>query len=126
MSSLSAKDRVSLCSFTFSDGRRCRTPRVRNHPHFCFYHAANSFRINTYKPTPQLLILKHLRDSASPLDATLTKNQGEGGQASTFNFQLLLKVLGNWPFSFPSITMISRSKGGAYSERGICPRLRPP
>jgi len=26
MSSLSAKDRVSLCSFTFSDGRRCRTP----------------------------------------------------------------------------------------------------
>jgi hypothetical protein len=39
MSSLSAKDRVSLCSFTFSDGRRCRTPRVRNNPHFCFYHA---------------------------------------------------------------------------------------
>ncbi len=26
MSSLSPKDRVSLCSFTFSDGRRCRTP----------------------------------------------------------------------------------------------------
>src|ERR1700674_5751420 len=37
--SLSAKDCVSLCSFTFSDGRRCRTPRIRNHPHFCFYHA---------------------------------------------------------------------------------------
>jgi len=34
MSSLSAKDRVSLCSFAFSDGRRCRTPRVGNHPHF--------------------------------------------------------------------------------------------
>src|SRR5713226_6563954 len=39
MSSLSAKDRVSLCSFTFADGRRCRTPRIRNHPHFCFDHA---------------------------------------------------------------------------------------
>ena len=26
MSSLSPKDHVSLCSFTFSDGRQCRTP----------------------------------------------------------------------------------------------------
>jgi hypothetical protein len=39
MSTLSAKDRVSLCMFSFADGRRCRTPRVRNNPHFCFYHA---------------------------------------------------------------------------------------
>jgi hypothetical protein len=44
MPSLSAKDRVSLCSFTFSDGRRCRTPRVLNHPHFCFYHAQKEAR----------------------------------------------------------------------------------
>jgi len=39
MSSLSPKDRVSLCLFAFEDGRRCRTPRTGNHPHFCFYHA---------------------------------------------------------------------------------------
>jgi len=39
MSSLSPKDRVSLCLFTFTDGRRCRTPRISSHPHFCFYHA---------------------------------------------------------------------------------------
>ena len=32
-------DRVSLCSFTFSDGRRCRTPRAGNHPQLCFDHA---------------------------------------------------------------------------------------
>jgi hypothetical protein len=44
MSSLSAKDRVSLCSFTFSDGRRCRSPRTGNHPHFCFYHAQKEAR----------------------------------------------------------------------------------
>jgi len=44
MSSLSPKDRVSLCSFTFSDSRRCHTPRVRNHPHFCFYHAQKEAR----------------------------------------------------------------------------------
>src|SRR4029077_11995415 len=44
MSSLSAKDRVSFCSFTFSDGRRCRTPRIGKHPRFCFYHAQKQAR----------------------------------------------------------------------------------
>jgi hypothetical protein len=39
MPSLSKKDRVSLCLFTFSDGRRCRTPRLSTHPHFCLYHS---------------------------------------------------------------------------------------
>jgi hypothetical protein len=47
MSSLSSKDRVSLCSFTFSDGRRCRTPRLRNHPHFCPDHAQKEARART-------------------------------------------------------------------------------
>ncbi len=44
MSSLSQKDRASLCTFTFSDGRRCRTPRIRNNSHFCFYHAQKEAR----------------------------------------------------------------------------------
>ena len=44
MSSLCPKDRVSLCSFTFSDGRRCRTPRISSHPHFCFDHAQKEAR----------------------------------------------------------------------------------
>jgi hypothetical protein len=44
MSSLSTKDRVSLCSFTFSDGRRCRTPRLRDNPRFCPYHAQKEAR----------------------------------------------------------------------------------
>ena len=39
MSTVRIKDRVSVCLFTFSDGRRCRTPRSGTHPHFCFYHA---------------------------------------------------------------------------------------
>ena len=47
MSSLSPKDRVSLCSFTFSDGRRCRTPRIAKHPRFCFYHAQKEARART-------------------------------------------------------------------------------
>src|SRR5439155_6418774 len=41
------KDRVSLCTFAFSDGRRCRTPRVRNNAHFCFYHAQKEARVRT-------------------------------------------------------------------------------
>ncbi len=47
MSSLNPKDRVSLCSFTFSDGRRCRTPRTRNNPRFCAYHAQKEARART-------------------------------------------------------------------------------
>ena len=34
-----AKDRSGLCSFTFADGRRCRTPRRSGHPHLCAFHA---------------------------------------------------------------------------------------
>jgi hypothetical protein len=33
------KDRPGLCSFTFADGRQCRTPRCSAHPHLCFNHA---------------------------------------------------------------------------------------
>lgn len=44
MSSLTQKDRVSLCLFTFADGRRCRTPRISSHPHFCFDHAQKEAR----------------------------------------------------------------------------------
>src|SRR5579863_7227221 len=39
MPSIPQKDRVSLCRYTFSDHRQCRTPRSLHHPHFCFYHA---------------------------------------------------------------------------------------
>jgi hypothetical protein len=49
MSSLSPKDRVSLCSFTFADGRRCLSPRTGNHPHFCFDHAQKVARARATK-----------------------------------------------------------------------------
>src|SRR5712664_1811837 len=39
MSTIHLKDRSRLCSFTFADGRRCRTPRRSGHPHLCFFHA---------------------------------------------------------------------------------------
>lgn len=39
MSAIRSKDRASLCTFTFADGRRCRSPRVSGHPHLCYSHA---------------------------------------------------------------------------------------
>jgi hypothetical protein len=39
MSANCSKDRSGLCSFTFADGRQCRTPRCSAHPHLCFDHA---------------------------------------------------------------------------------------
>jgi hypothetical protein len=38
MSTNRSNDRASLCSFTFADGRRCRTPRAA-HPYLCAFHA---------------------------------------------------------------------------------------
>jgi hypothetical protein len=31
--------RAEVCHYTFADGRRCRTPRSRNHAYFCVSHA---------------------------------------------------------------------------------------
>lgn len=46
MSTTLSKDRTSLCSFSFADGRRCRSPRLPrpstgcpDHPHLCSFHA---------------------------------------------------------------------------------------
>jgi hypothetical protein len=39
MSSIRPQDRASLCTFTFTDGRRCRTPLSSRHPRLCFDHA---------------------------------------------------------------------------------------
>ena len=39
MPSIRPQDRVSLCHFSFADGRRCLTPISPGHPHFCYYHA---------------------------------------------------------------------------------------
>ena len=38
MSTHRSNVRASLCSFTFADGRRCRTPRAA-HPYLCAFHA---------------------------------------------------------------------------------------
>src|SRR5216684_4525696 len=39
MSTNPSTDHSSLSSFTFPDGRRCRTPRRAGHPYLCAFHA---------------------------------------------------------------------------------------
>jgi len=39
MSTNRSKDRSSLCSFMFVDGRHCRIPRQAGHPYLCAFHA---------------------------------------------------------------------------------------
>src|SRR6266481_3322017 len=39
MSTNRSKDRSSLCSFMFVDGRHCRIPRQLGHPYLCAFHA---------------------------------------------------------------------------------------
>ena len=37
--SFSIDRRISLCTFTFADGRRCRMPHSPTHPELCTFHA---------------------------------------------------------------------------------------
>ena len=46
MSTIRSKDRASLCSFTFADGRKCRSPRFKNHAHLCYFHALKESQAN--------------------------------------------------------------------------------
>jgi Tfp pilus assembly protein PilF len=39
-----SKDRASLCTFTFADGRQCRIPRRNGHPYLCTFHARQEAR----------------------------------------------------------------------------------
>jgi hypothetical protein len=53
MPSLTAKDRIPLCLFTYEDGRRCRTPRIGTHPYFCFYHAQKESQSQSTENLPK-------------------------------------------------------------------------
>jgi hypothetical protein len=68
-------DHVSLCLFTFSDGRRCRTPRTGNHPHFCFDHAQKEAHARTAESIGKDLAYFFSADylSANDLSAALAR-----------------------------------------------------
>jgi len=39
MSSITTQDRADLCTFTFADGRQCRSPHSTSHLYLCTFHA---------------------------------------------------------------------------------------
>ena len=84
------KDRVSLCRFTFADGRQCRTPRAARHPHSPLLFTCSGK--NPHQTTPALTHLnatltnhptsvdsKQLTTNLNPPESTLTKNMGGRG-----------------------------------------------
>jgi hypothetical protein len=68
-------DHAPLCLFTFFDGRRCRTPRTGNHPHFCFDHAQKETRARTAETIGKDLAYFFSGDylSANDLSAALAR-----------------------------------------------------
>jgi hypothetical protein len=75
MPSLSSKDRVSLCRFTFEDGRRCRTPRISTSPDFCFYHAKKEAQLRANESLAEDLAYFFSGDylSANDLNTALSR-----------------------------------------------------
>jgi hypothetical protein len=45
MSTILSQDPVSVCLFTFADGRHCRLPRAPGHLHLCTFHARKEEQI---------------------------------------------------------------------------------
>ncbi len=46
MSSKTARDRASLCSFLFADGRQCRMLKKNKSSEFCYFHQQHADQIN--------------------------------------------------------------------------------
>ncbi len=64
------KDRSGLCSFTFADGRRCRTPRRSGHARLCFFHAQKEAQSRAAKQAGQEISSCLSRDYLSACDLT--------------------------------------------------------
>jgi len=75
MPSLSSKDRVSLCRFTFDDGRTCRAPRISTSPDFCFYHAKKEAQLRANENLAEDLVYFFSGDylSANDLNTALSR-----------------------------------------------------
>jgi len=73
MSKKLSKERASLCTFTFADGRRCATPRAGKKSHFCYFHAQKDRqRLDSLKVAHQVTKgLSPANISACSLNATL-------------------------------------------------------
>jgi hypothetical protein len=78
MSTIHPKDRASLCSFTFADGRRCRTPRYAVHAQLCYFHARKQVQVQAAKDFDRqwasLISNARKQGHLSPKDACVSAN----------------------------------------------------
>jgi hypothetical protein len=70
MSSIRLQNRAPLCSFTFADGRRCRTP-LFSHPRLCFDHARKEAKAHPAEQAGRDLSLFFSGDCVSARDLSV-------------------------------------------------------
>ena len=66
----SKKDRSGLCSFTFADGRQCRTPRLSRASHLCHFHAQKEAQARVAAQTGEAISSFVTNDYLSACDLT--------------------------------------------------------
>jgi hypothetical protein len=66
----SKKDRSGLCSFTFADGRQCRTPRLSRDSHLCHFHAQKEAQARVAAQTGEAISSFVTNDYLSACDLT--------------------------------------------------------
>jgi hypothetical protein len=64
------KDRSGLCSFTFADGRQCRTPRLSCASHLCSFHAQKEAQARLAAQTGEAISSFFTQDYLSACDLT--------------------------------------------------------
>ena len=98
------KNRTGLCSFTFADGRHCRTPRSSTHPHLCYFHARKEAQARaadeigqdiSYFFSGHYLSASDLRSALARLFTGVVQGQIKPKTASTLTYlaQTLLQTI---------------------------------
>jgi hypothetical protein len=90
-----SKDRSSLCSFMFVDGRHCRIPRRVDHPYLCAFHARKEAQSLAGQAAGKD-IAYHLSGSfVSACDLTFAQGHVKPKTASTLAYlsQTLVQIL---------------------------------
>lgn len=64
------QDRSGLCSFTFADGRQCRTPRLSRASHLCHFHAQKEAQARVAAQTGEAISSFVTDDYLSACDLT--------------------------------------------------------
>jgi hypothetical protein len=107
MSANCSQDRLSLCSFTFVDGRRCRIPRSHGHPYLCTFHARRDLRWRESRRGNRPLSFRRARACWRPLFRTRTPSSPPSPKVKS-NPKLSLPTP-NWAYHSPPNPLFAKS-----------------